>query len=62
MKLDLSEHFHNESYSNGEDQMSNINRKEAYTVIKSLAVAEAAKDEEEKNEGLAFYADAVDDV
>jgi hypothetical protein len=39
--------------------MSNINRKELYTVIKELAIIEEAKTED-KNEELAFFATATD--
>lgn len=60
VQFDLSEAFHNESYNNGEEVMGNLNRKEAYRVLVALAKAEAAK-EEDKKEELAFFADAVSD-
>jgi hypothetical protein len=40
IQLDLSSHFHNKEYTSGEEILSNINRKSAYTVIKQLAQEE----------------------
>ncbi len=58
-QIDLAGQFHNENYKDGEDAMKNISLKEAYKALKALAVVEAAKDED-KNDALAFYADAED--
>lgn len=59
VQFDLSNSFHNDNYTNGEDTMKNISLKEAYKVLKSLAVTENAK-EERKDEDLAFFSDAID--
>ncbi len=60
-QYDLGTHYHDEKYSNGEDAMKNVSLKEAYRVLRTLSTAEDAKTED-KNEDLAFFADATDEV
>lgn len=57
---DFGSSYHDETYSGGEDVMKNASLKEAYHVLKTKAQEEAQKDEEEQNEDLVFFADAVD--
>lgn len=57
-QTDLAVDYHNDEFS-GEDEMTNIDRSIAYSVLMTKAVAEAAK-VEEKDEALAFFADATE--
>ena len=57
-QVDLGEDFHNAINSESEN-MKDKKRKTAYTVFKAKAQAEAEKTEE-KNDSLAWFADAVD--
>lgn len=58
-QIDLASEFHGNAYKDGEDMMKNISLKEAYRALKKMAQDEAAK-LDDKNEALAFYADAED--
>ena len=57
-QVDLAAEFH-EANAVGDDIMKNLSLKEAYKALKKMAVEEDAKTED-KNDDLAFYADAVD--
>ena len=57
-QTDLAINYHDKLYSNGEDEMRNVDRKEAYRVFLAKAQAEAEK-EDDKDEALAWFADAV---
>lgn len=59
IQVSLDGDYHDEVYINGEDAMKNVSLKELYKVLKTKALAEAAK-EENKDENLAFFADALD--
>ena len=58
-QVDLSGEFHDGTYADGDDVMKNISLKEAYKALKQMAQDEDAKIED-KNDSLAFFADAVD--
>ncbi len=53
-QIDLAGQFHNKNYVDGDDAMKNISLKEAYKALKVMAA------EEEADDALAFFADAVD--
>lgn len=55
-QFDLGEGFH--SIQAGQDTLKNVKVSEIYKYLKSKAVEEAKK--EEKDENLAFFADAID--
>jgi len=60
----LNDSFHSKSYSNGADTMKSISLKEAYKVLKTIAIAEQAKIDTpvegvEANEQLAFFSGAT---
>lgn len=59
-QIDLGDELHG-SIPTGSDTIKNLKLKEAYTVFKAKAQAEAEKTED-KNEALAWFADATDDV
>lgn len=60
VQFDMSSMFHNAEFS-GDEVVKNINLKEAYTTIKSLAQKELeSEDENERNEHIIFFADATD--
>ncbi len=58
-QIDLSGEFHDGTYGDGDDVMKNISLKEAYKALKTLAQDEDDKTEN-KNDNLAFFADAID--
>ena len=59
-QLDLGKEYHDFEYKNGIDTMKNVSLKETYLVLKNKSIVEAGK-EENRDENLAFFADAVDE-